>query len=106
MPSGLPSARAASAQPPLRIALLTPTLHPGGAERQMVILASALPRTMFDVRFLVLSEPGHLAAEAKALGIPVHVLGLRRETCRGFTPRCLGDAARALRRYRRLTRDI
>lgn len=72
----------------------------------MLILAGALPRATFDVRILVLSEPGHLAAEAEALGVPVHVLGLRREPCREFTPRCLGDAARAIRAYRRLTRDV
>lgn len=72
----------------------------------MVILASALPKAMFDVRLLLLSERGHLAAEAEALGVPVHVLGLRRETCREFTLRCLGDVARAVRAYRRLTRDV
>lgn len=72
----------------------------------MLILAAALPRATFDLRFLVLSEPGHLAAEAEALGVPVHVLGLRRETCREFTPRCLVDAGRAVRAYRRLTRDV
>jgi len=72
----------------------------------MLILAGALPRPTFDLRFLLLSEPGHLAAEAEALGVPVHVLGLRRETCREFTPRCVGDLARAVRAYRRLTRDV
>jgi glycosyltransferase involved in cell wall biosynthesis len=72
----------------------------------MLLLAGSLPRSAFDLRFLVLSEPGDLAAEAEALGVPVHVLGLRRGTCREFTPGCLGDAARALRAYRRLTRDV
>jgi glycosyltransferase involved in cell wall biosynthesis len=72
----------------------------------MLILAAALPRATFDLRFLVLSEPGALASEAEALGIPVYVLGLRRETCRELSPGCLGDAARAVRAYRRLTRDV
>ena len=72
----------------------------------MLILAATLPRATFDVRFLVLSEPGLLAAEAEALGVQVHVLGLGRETCRTLTPRCLGDVARATRAYRRLTRDV
>ncbi len=99
-------ARGASVDDRLRVAFLAPSLHPGGAERQMLILAAALPKATFDLRFLLLSEPGDLAAEAAALGVPVHVLGLRRETCRTFTPRCLGDAARALRAYRGLTRDV
>jgi glycosyltransferase involved in cell wall biosynthesis len=72
----------------------------------MLILAATLPRDTFELRFLLLSERGDLAAEAEALGMPVHVLGLRRETCRGLTPRCLGDAAGAVRAYRRLTRDV
>ena len=96
----------ASASGALRVALLAPSLHPGGAERQMLLLAAAMPRATFDLRFLVLSEPGDLAAEAAALGVPVHVLGLRRDACRSITPRCLGDARRALVAYRRLTRDV
>ena len=72
----------------------------------MLILAGTLPKATFDLRFLVLSEPGELAVEAEALGVPVHVLGLRRETCRRFSPRCLQDAWRAVRAYRRLTRDV
>jgi glycosyltransferase involved in cell wall biosynthesis len=96
----------AHASRPLRVAFLAPSLHPGGAERQMLILAATLPRTEFDLRFVVLSEPGDLAAEAEALGVPVHVLGLDRDACRRFTPRCLATLARAVRRYVRLTRDV
>jgi glycosyltransferase involved in cell wall biosynthesis len=72
----------------------------------MLLLAEGLPKDQFDVRFLLLSDPGQLAAEARALGLPVHVLGLSRETCRGFGWRCLRNAAVALRAYRRLTRDV
>lgn len=106
MPRRGRAGRTATTARPLRVALLAPSLDPGGAERQMLILVAALPAATFDLRFLVLSEPGLLAAEAEALGVPVHVLGLRRETCREFTPRCLGDAARAVRAYWRLTRDV
>ncbi len=98
---GVPAARR-----PLRVVLLAPSLHPGGAERQMLILAAALPRESFEIRFLVLSELGPLAAEARALGVPVHVLGLRREACRRPGIGCLRDVARAIRAYRRLTRDV
>ena len=72
----------------------------------MMILAGALPRELFDVRFVVLSEPGRLAGEAEALGVPVHVLGLRREMCREYTHRCLGDAVQAVRKYRQLARHV
>ena len=91
---------------PLRVAFLAPSLHPGGAERQMLLLAAALPRADFRVRFILLSERGLLAPEAEALGFPVHVLGLRRESFRTLTRHSVGDAARALREYRRLTRGI
>ena len=90
----------------LRVALLTPSLHPGGAERQMLILAAALPKTTFDLQFLTLSEPGDLAAEAEAMGIPVHVLGLSRDSCRGLSLGCLTETVAAVRAYIRLTRDI
>jgi glycosyltransferase involved in cell wall biosynthesis len=91
---------------PIRVAFLTPTLQAGGAERQMLTIATALPREAFEVRFLVLSEGGPLAAEAEAAGIAVHILGLRQPDCVRSRLACLGGAARALRRYRRLTADV
>lgn len=106
MPRQGRAARSGSAHGRIRVALLAPSLYPGGAERQMLMLAAALPKEAFDVRFLVLSERGDLAVEAEALGLPIHVLGLRRESCRGFTRRCLVEGAHALRAYRRLTHDI
>lgn len=74
----------------------------------MLILASTLPRSVFDLRFLLLAQRGDLASEAETLGIPVHLLGLDREACAtpGLTARCAISVARALRRYRRLTRDV
>jgi glycosyltransferase involved in cell wall biosynthesis len=91
---------------PLRVAYLTPTLHPGGAERQMVILAGALPKELFEVRFLLFSERGALAEEAEAVGARVDVLGLRLQDCARPGPGCLAAAVRALRRYRVLTVDV
>lgn len=74
----------------------------------MLILATALPKAEFDVRFILIAERGDLATEADALGIPISQLGLDRATCRGSRPtiRCLIAVLRALRRYRSLTRDV
>lgn len=74
----------------------------------MLILAATLPRAEFDVRFILLAERGELASEAEGLGISVHVLGLDRQACAGSRPtaHCLIDVARALRRYRSLTREV
>jgi glycosyltransferase involved in cell wall biosynthesis len=92
----------------IRVALLAPALHAGGSERQMLILAATLPKTDFDVRFILLAERGELAAEAEGLGITVSQLGLDRATCRGSRPslRCAIGSLRALRRYRSLTRGV
>lgn len=91
---------------PIRVALLAPTLDPGGAERQMLHLVSALPSSRFEVRFLILSEPGALSVEARGMGIPLDVLGLRRDRCRHLRPGCIPDAMRALRAYRSLTQRV
>lgn len=91
---------------PLRIAYLTPTLEPGGAERQMLILATTLPTTSFEIRFLVMSGPAPLASEAEAAGVRVHFLGLDRGRCAGIGIRCLPAVLRSIRRYRALTADV
>lgn len=90
----------------IRIALLAPFLPPGGAERQMMYLAAALPRPEFDVRFILLSERGPLADEAEALGLRVDVLGIDRHACSGVRPACVMALARAVRSYYRLTRGV
>ena len=91
---------------PIRVAYLTPTLDQGGAERQMLILAGALPAEGIEVRFILLSERGAMAADAEALGARIDVLGLGRRDCAPFRPRCLLAAGRAARRYRALTADV
>jgi glycosyltransferase involved in cell wall biosynthesis len=90
---------------PIRIAYLT-TLAQGGAERQMLILAGALPKDEFAVSFIVLSDRGAMTGEAEALGVPVDVLGLSRSACSPIRPGCLVTAVRAARRYRTLTADV
>ena len=91
---------------PIRVAYLTPDLDAGGAERQMLILAATLPSASFEVRFLLLSDRGVLAAEAEAVGARVHVLGLDRAQCTGIGLRCLPGLLRVIRRYRALTADV
>lgn len=72
----------------------------------MVILAETLPKDQFDVRFLVMSERGALAAQAEAVGARVHVLGLRQSDCTPPGPQCVAGMVRALRRYRSLAADV
>lgn len=88
----------------LRVAYVAPALHPGGAERQMLTLAALLPRSAFDVRFVLLWQRGPWADRAEALGASVEVLGLHRGRC--LRPRCLLAVARAIVRYVRLVRDV
>jgi glycosyltransferase involved in cell wall biosynthesis len=91
---------------PIRVAFLTPSLHPGGAERQMLLLAATLPKPEFDVRFILLWERGPWAAQAEALGVRIDVLGLRPQDCAGLRPRCIAAALRAIRQYLVLARRV
>jgi glycosyltransferase involved in cell wall biosynthesis len=88
----------------IRLVFLTPTLAPGGAERQQLLLAEHLPRPQFDVRFVCLLERGAWAPRAEALGASVEVLGLSRPT--GVHPGWVIDGLRASRQYRRLVADV
>jgi glycosyltransferase involved in cell wall biosynthesis len=90
----------------IRVVYLTPTLNLGGAERQMIILAGALPSDVFEVRFVLLSERGPLAEQAEAAGASVHVLGLSQQHYAPSRPQCVRAAIRALHRYRALTADV
>ena len=54
------------------------SLTPGGAERQMLLLAEHLPRERFDVSFVLLGEMTEMAIEAQRLGATVHALGAPR----------------------------
>jgi glycosyltransferase involved in cell wall biosynthesis len=90
---------------PVRVAFLTPTLAPGGAERQQLLLAQLLPRPAFDVRFIALLERGAWASRAESLGVRVDVLGLSRPDGRR-DPRWALAGLRASGRYRRLVADV
>jgi glycosyltransferase involved in cell wall biosynthesis len=60
----------------MRIVHLIPTLGLGGAERQLVTIATALARE-HDVRVIALQRSGPLARELEATGVRVEVLGAR-----------------------------
>lgn len=59
---------------PLRVAYVTASLDLGGSERQMVALAQYLPKSRFEVDFVLLTEGGPLAPVAEAAGARVRNL--------------------------------
>lgn len=62
-----------------RLRIMYPTaLAPGGAERQVMLLAEHLPRERFDVSFVLLLGMTEMAREAERLGATVHALGAPR----------------------------
>jgi glycosyltransferase involved in cell wall biosynthesis len=62
---------------PTRLLLVIPTLVRGGAEKQLALLATGLPRGEFDVHVAVLTHTGPLEAKLREAGIPVHLIGKR-----------------------------
>lgn len=60
-----------------RILLVIPTLVRGGAEKQLVALATGLDRDRFDVRVAVLTHSGPLESVLREHGIPIALIGKR-----------------------------
>ena len=60
---------------PKRLLHIIPTLDQGGAEKQLVLLASRLPRDEFDVRVCALTRGGPLEGPLHDAGIPLSVIG-------------------------------
>lgn len=60
-----------------RILHIIPTLDRAGAEKQLTLLASGLPKDMFDVHVCVLTRDGPLHEELDRAGVPVTVIGKR-----------------------------
>ncbi len=58
-----------------RLLHVIPTLDQGGAEKQLVLLASRLPRDEFDVRVCALTRGGPLEDVLHDAGIPLTVIG-------------------------------
>jgi glycosyltransferase involved in cell wall biosynthesis len=63
--------------PPLRIALVIPTLDQSGAEKQLTLLATGLPRDEFEPQVIALTRGGPYAERLSAAGVPVTVLHKR-----------------------------
>jgi glycosyltransferase involved in cell wall biosynthesis len=61
----------------IKLLLVIPTLDRSGAEKQLTLLATHLPRSEFSVHVVALTRPGPYATELAAAGIPVTVLGKR-----------------------------
>jgi glycosyltransferase involved in cell wall biosynthesis len=73
--------------PPLRILYLVTELDPGGAERQLVALATGLSRKRFDPAVASLAPLGALAKPLREAGIPVFSLAARGTTDLRVLPR-------------------
>lgn len=101
--------RSSSPELPLRIAYVNGSLALGGSERQMVLLARHLPKSRFEVEFVLLGQPGALADEARAAGAVVHAL---RGPSRANVPlilwlvRVMGSAWSFVRLVRRRRYDV
>ncbi len=63
--------------PLIRIAYVIPTLDQSGAERQLTLLATSLPRETFAVRVIALQRGGPYLKTLTDAGIDVSVLGKR-----------------------------
>jgi glycosyltransferase involved in cell wall biosynthesis len=61
----------------IKLLVLIPTLDRSGAEKQLMLLATHLPRSEFAVHVAALTRPGPYAADLEAAGIPVTVLHKR-----------------------------
>lgn len=61
----------------LRVLEIIPTLDRGGAEKQMALLATGLPRDSYDVHVAALTRGGPLADTLAARDIPVHRIDKR-----------------------------
>lgn len=56
---------------------IIPTLERGGAEKQLVLLATGLPRDEFEVQVCALTRGGPLETDLRAAGIPLAIIGKR-----------------------------
>ena len=58
-----------------KILLVIPTLDRCGAEKQLTLLATHLPKEQFDVHVAVLTRDGPYSADLRQAGIPCTVIG-------------------------------
>lgn len=78
----------------LKVCQIIPTLVQGGAEKQMVLLASHLDPSLFECHVIVLTHSGPWEPELKRSGIEVHVIGKHGK----FDPLALLRLSRTLRK--------
>ena len=80
----------------IKVVLIIPTLDRSGAEKQLTLLATRLPREEFDVRVIALTRGGPYAADLDAAGVPTTVLHKRGK----FDPIAFWRLSRLLKRLR------
>jgi glycosyltransferase involved in cell wall biosynthesis len=78
-----------------RVTYLIPTLDRSGAEKQLVLLASGLPRDRFKVDVIALTRGGPLETDLHEAGVPVTMLGKRMK----LDPRAFQALKRRLREH-------
>jgi glycosyltransferase involved in cell wall biosynthesis len=78
----------------IRLLLLIPTLDRSGAEKQLTLLATHLPRNEFDVEVVALTRGGPYADELARQKVPLTVLNKRFR----FDPAALWRLRRLLHR--------
>lgn len=61
----------------IRLVLLIPTLDRSGAEKQLALLATGLPKEEFDVSVIALTRGGPWEDDLRAAGIPLTIIGKR-----------------------------
>lgn len=81
---------------PVRVLLVIPTLDQSGAEKQLTLLATGLPRDEFEVQVVALTRGGVYEADLADAGIPLAILGKRWK----FDPFALRKLARIVRECR------
>ena len=102
-----------SSPPLIRIAYVIPTLDQSGAERQLTLLATGLPRETYSVRVISLQRGGPYLKTLTDAGIDVRVLGKRfrfdpltwyrlRQELRSFQPDIVQSFLFAANSYVRL----
>lgn len=62
---------------PVRVLQIIPSLDRSGAEKQLTLLATHLPRDRFDVHVCALTRSGPFEKVLREAGIPVHIIGKR-----------------------------
>jgi glycosyltransferase involved in cell wall biosynthesis len=63
----------------IRVAYLIDTLEVGGAEKQLLTIATGVSRERFAPSVLCLTRRGLLEAEVEQAGVPVHLVGKRHK---------------------------